>query len=541
MQIASRMAGFTLGEADLLRRAVSKKNREVLDKERAHFVAGSVKMGYSAETANQVYDMIVRFANYGFPRAHATAYGVLAFQTAYLKAHYPVEFMASMLASVTGNQRKTAEYVDECRRMGIDVLPPDVNESSVTFTPVGAAEGGRSPVRGIRFGLAAIKNVGTQAIEAILQERKDGPFEDLADFCRRVDLRVCNKRVIESLIQGGAMDSLPGHRAQLVAMLDEVVEKALKWRKEKEDLQLHLFGFNEQVNWEVEYPDVRPYPVSEQLEMERELVGMYISGHPLDKYEAMLARIEPDPLHLLAEYPDESVVFAAGMVVSVRGLTTKNGRPMAFAEFEDRIHRTEVVLFPDVWRKYGNLVQKGRLLLIRGKLQLKDEDFSILADAVHDLNEPDLEERIRGERESLRRMQAARRTAGRVPAFPGAGLRESGRPSAQAALSDRRKPVSREPVPREAAVAAAPPGARESRRRAEQHVFVKIDADHEREELLARLQTLLRSNPGPVGTVLYYERTKQAKALSDRYRVRPSPQLFAAIEALFGEGTVRVR
>ena len=580
MQIASRMAGFTLGEADLLRRAVSKKNREVLDRERAHFVAGSVKMGYAADIANQVYDMIVRFANYGFPRAHATAYGVLAFQTAYLKAHYPVEFMASMLASVTGNQRKTAEYVDECRRMGIDVLPPDVNESSVTFTPVGSAEGDGSPVRGIRFGLAAIKNVGTQAIESILEERKEGPFEDLADFCRRVDLRVCNKRVIEALIQGGAMDSLPGHRAQLVAMLDETVEKAVKWRKEKEDLQLHLFGFNEQVNWEVEYPDVRPYPVSEQLEMERELVGMYISGHPLDKYEALLSRIEPDPLHLLGEYPDESAVFAAGMVVSVRTLTTKSGKPMAFAEFEDRIHRTEVVLFPDVWRKYGHLVQKGSLLLIRGKLQLKDEDFTILADAVHELDEPDLEGKIRGEREAIRRMQAARKAGGRAagragmaaargPAASRAGGQEHGPASATDAAAPGPGGTSgREPAgtgrsraapaagaPDDAAGPSGPPspaarrepdggtpqaGNRDKRTR-EQQVFVKIDAAHERKELLARLQALLSANPGPLSTVLYYERTRQAKALSDRYRIRPSPQLFAAIEALFGEGTVKVR
>src|SRR5690606_24423162 len=167
MQIASKMAGFSLGEADLLRRAVSKKKREVLDRERTHFVVGSVAQGYSANDANRVYDMIVRFADYGFPRAHATAYGVLAFQTAYLKAHYPVEFMASMLTAVMGNQRKTAEYVDECRRMGIDVWPPDVNESGVTFTPIGSASADGSPVRGIRFGLAAIKNVGTQAMDSI--------------------------------------------------------------------------------------------------------------------------------------------------------------------------------------------------------------------------------------------------------------------------------------------------------------------------------------------------------------------------------------
>lgn len=528
MQIASRMAGFSLGDADLLRRAVSKKSREVLDKERAHFVAGSVKTGYSADTANKVYDMIVRFADYGFPRAHATAYGVLAFQTAYLKAHYPVEFMASMLASVTGNQRKTAEYVDECRRMGIDVLPPDVNESHVSFTPIGSPAGDDSPIRGIRFGLAAIKNVGTQAIESIIRERREGPYEDLADFCRRVDLRVCNKRVLEALIQGGALDTLPGHRAQLVAMLDETMEAAVKWRKEKEDLQLHLFGFNEQVNWEMEYPDVRPYPPAEQLEMERELVGMYISGHPLDAHETLLSAVETDPLHLLGDYPDGATVYAAGMVVSVRTTTTRKGQPMAFAAFEDRIHRTELVLFPEVWRKFGERVEKGNVLLIRGKLQLRDEDFNLLVDHIYDLQEPDLAERIARERKVRRRAESAGRPAG-------PGSVQNGRPFAGAADRAPQNRPSGTPGPT-ARIAAARDGSRQ-----EQHVFVKIDADHEQEQLLSRLQALLQSHPGPIGTVLYYERTRRAMALSDRYRVKPSRALFAAIEALFGEGTVRVK
>ncbi|PQP91308.1 DNA polymerase III subunit alpha, partial [Paenibacillus sp. AR247] len=207
MKIASLMAGFSLGEADLLRRAVSKKKREVLDRERSHFVEGSLKQGYTEEDANKVYDMIVRFADYGFPRAHAAAYAVLAFQTAYLKAHYPVQFMASMLTAVMGSHRKVAEYVVECRRMNIKVLPPDVNESGVLFTPVAVSAEDGQPAEGpghIRFGLGAIKNVGTQAVENMMRVREEKPFESLLDFCRRIDLRVCNKRVIESLIQAGA-------------------------------------------------------------------------------------------------------------------------------------------------------------------------------------------------------------------------------------------------------------------------------------------------------------------------------------------------
>jgi DNA polymerase III subunit alpha len=403
MQIASRMAGFSLGEADLLRRAVSKKKREVLDQERKHFVAGSIKQGYSEEEANHVYDMIVRFADYGFPRAHATAYGVLAFQTAYLKAHYTVPFMASMLTAVMGSHRKVAEYVDDCRRQGIQVLPPDVNESGVVFTPVSGVQeeaGGAKAVPAaapngkvagrIRFGLAAIKNVGTQAIESIMKERQvSGPYENLLDFCRRVDLRVCNKRVIESLIQGGALDSLPGHRAQLLAVLDETVEAALKWKKEREDLQLHLFGFTEEINWRIEYPEIRPYTSSQQLEFERELLGLYLSGHPLDDYEALLAQLEPIPLHELAEQPDNSDVLSAGRVVALKTITTKKGQTMAFAEIEDRIERVELVLFPETWKRYGQYVEKGSLLLVRAKLQHQDEDEAVklLAEQVVPLSE----------------------------------------------------------------------------------------------------------------------------------------------------------
>lgn len=298
--------------------------------------------------------MIVRFADYGFPRAHAAAYGVLAFQTAYLKAHYPVQFMASMLTAVMGSHRKVAEYVVECRRMDIAVLPPDVNESRVLFTPLQQGS--------IRFGLAAIKNVGTQAMESILAVRKERPFDSLLDFCRRVDLRVCNKRVIESLIQAGAFDSLTGHRAQLLAMLDETVDAAVKWRKERDDLQIDMFGFVEMPNWDIEYPNVPKFSASQQLELERELLGLYLSGHPLDDFESLLENSEADRLMELGDVPDETVVVTAGMVVSLKTITTKQGKAMAFIELEDQIERCEVVLFPEVWKRSQQWIEKGLCL-----------------------------------------------------------------------------------------------------------------------------------------------------------------------------------
>jgi DNA polymerase-3 subunit alpha len=497
MQIASKMAGFSLGEADLLRRAVSKKKREVLDHERTHFVVGSISQGFSADDANRVYDMIVRFADYGFPRAHATAYGVLAFQTAYLKAHYPVEFMASMLTAVMGNQRKVAEYVDECRRMGIEVLPPDVNESRVTFTPFGSTDAEGTVVRGIRFGMAAIKNVGTQAMDSIIQERQDRPFEDMADLCRRIDLRVCNKRVLEALIQAGAMDTMPGHRAQLVAMLDETVEAALKWRKEKEDLQIHLFGLVEEVNWIITYPDIRPYTVMQQLDLERELLGMYISGHPLDNYEDLLRQLGADPMHLFHEYPDESVVYAAGMVLSTRTIVTKKGQPMAFAEFEDRIVKAELVLFPEVWRLYGKLAEKGKVIIVRGKIQQQDEDFKLIVDQIYKPDEPNLIERIRKEKTPRSSMQ-------------------------QPDNKKYKKNVQSSSAPK-------------------QKLYIKINEQFEQRERLEKLQASLLTHSGAIPVVLFYERNQAAKALSERYTVKPSPELIRDIESLFGSGTVKIK
>lgn len=707
MQIASRMAGFSLGEADLLRRAVSKKKREVLDLERGHFVQGSLKQGYSEAEADLVYDMIVKFANYGFPRAHAAAYGVLAFQTAYLKAHYPVHFMASMLTAVMGSHRKVAEYVVECRHMQIDVLPPDVNESGILFTPVFASSAvkekdesrvtGEAPearkdasydnyeehgdyggvplpddpgpmpednehltemeIRGydegwqsvsaksdsktsglqldpglvkisvsdtvlgseqvhdqqkmrdhdrlhgaehaqsedethnqnpdqaygqiqekaaelsdeessavtrwssgaIRFGLAAVKNVGAQAMESIMAVRQEKPFDSLLDFCRRVDLRVCNKRVIESLIQAGAFDSLPGHRAQLLAMLDETVEAALKWRKEREDLQIQLFDFVETPNWEIEYPEIPPFSASQQLELERELLGLYLSGHPLDDYEDVLESSGADRIMELTEAADDTMAVAAGMVVSVKSITTKQGKAMAFMELEDQVERCEVVLFPEVWRRSQQHVGKGELLVVRAKVQQQDEGFKLLAEEVSPLTPAALEQQLRsrdrrgkpGSGSASRPAQAAspQRSAG---AGAAAQRSSAGGDASAARASGSRSPASARSEAGTGAAASARAGsaapaaasaAEQGRapRGAEQRVFVKLTPQAEKPELLARLKELLQQHPGPVATVLFYEQQQKLLALSDAYRIKPSPALFSQMEKMLGEGTVKIK
>lgn len=574
MQIASRMAGFSLGEADLLRRAVSKKKREVLDEQRAHFVTGSLELGYRDADANAVYDMIVRFADYGFPRAHAAAYGVLAFQTAYLKAHYPVHFMASMLTAVMGNHRKVAEYIVECRRMGIKVLPPDVNESSILFTPqvlvgsddrngdrngdsnegsngdnekekdsarVNEADNDKindqvSHVGNIRFGLAAIKNVGTQAMESILRERKERPFDSLLDFCRRVDLRTCNKRVIESLIQGGAFDSLPGHRAQLLAMLDETVEAATKWRKDREDLQIQLFDLVESPNWEIDYPEIPKFTVTQQLDMERELLGLYLSGHPLDDYDELLAQDGVDRLMDIAEAPDETRTIVAGMVVSIKTITTKQGKAMAFIQLEDQIERCEVVLFPEVWRRSAAHVSKGALLGMRATVQQLDEGFKLLADEVAPLGEGAIAQLRRG----LARMRsgAGKSTVGTQ------GANGSKRPTGdKAASSGPAVSGSPAPPPGGAGGSTRPPedGREQGMKTQAQRVFIKVTAAAESAGLLEKLKALLELHPGPLPTVLFYESTGKLLALTERYNIKPSPELFHEMEQMLGEETVKVK
>lgn len=536
MQIASLMAGFSLGEADLLRRAVSKKKRETLDKERSHFVQGSLQQGYQENDANAVYDMIVRFADYGFPRAHAAAYGVLAFQTAYLKAHYPVQFMAAMLTAVMGTHRKVAEYVLECRRTGIGVLPPDVNESGVLFTPVPGEGSGH-----IRFGLAAVKNVGTLAVENIMAVRKERPFDSLLDFCRRVDLRVCNKRVIESLLQAGAFDRLPGHRAQLLAMLDETVDAAAKWRKERDELQIQLFDdLIETPNWEIRYPDIPRFTVTQQLELERELLGLYLSGHPLDDSAALLEEPGMQRLMDLGEAEDESQTVTAGMVVSVKEITTKAGKAMAFVEWEDQIERCEVVLFPEVWKRSRSLIVKGALLALRAKVQQEDEGFKLLAEEVAPLGADTLHGLLQRRSAAAARPSAAGRSApaGAQRSAPASRSGAGGSAAPRSAAGGTAAPAASPPAAASRPAAPQPgPAAAENGQR----VFIKITPAAENPALLSRLQALLQTHPGPAATLLFYEREQRLLALSDSYRIEPSPELFAAVEEMLGTGTVRIK
>jgi len=384
MRIASDLAGFSLGEADLLRRAMGKKKPEVIAGLRNQFVEGAEKNGVDRETAGQIFDLMEYFAGYGFNKSHSAAYAMVSYQTAYLKANYPLEFMAALLTSVMDNSDKVAAYIEDCRKLGIQVLPPDVNESRESFTPVGDK---------IRFGLAAVKNVGHNAIAAIIAAReKEGLFKSLQDFCSRVDLKVMNKRVLESLIRCGAMDSLPGFRAQKMHILDRCLDAAQQVQRDRESGQVSFFDLLSEgpeaiVEPEIPLPNVPEYPGKEMLVMEKEILGLYISGHPLAEYRDLLTTLNVATTAQLKELKDGEQVTIGGLVAGAKRITTRRGEDMLFLNLEDLTGTVEVVMFPRVYQQYRWLVEPDTPILVRGKLNHQEEEVKVLADRLLHLND----------------------------------------------------------------------------------------------------------------------------------------------------------
>src|SRR3989441_3688742 len=345
MQIANRLAGYSLGEADLLRRAMGKKIAEEMAAQRERFVTGAVKNGYPPKKIEKIFDLMAQFAGYGFNKSHSAAYALLAYHTAYLKTHYPVEFMAALLTSVTGSTDDVVKYINECREMGIAVEPPDINVSDANFTPHGSA---------IRFGLAAVKNVGGNAIESIVAARKNlGKFESIFAFCEKVDLRLLNKRVLESLIKSGAMDAL-GRRAQLMAVLDKAIERAQKTQRDAESGQHGLFGvFQEEEvhNHNDRLPDTPDWDEHQRLAAEKEILGFFITGHPLEKYREKLEDLRALNTQEISAMKsstgkDENIT-AAGMITNLRVLKSKKGDFYAQASLEDMAGSIDMWVFPE--------------------------------------------------------------------------------------------------------------------------------------------------------------------------------------------------
>jgi DNA polymerase-3 subunit alpha len=387
MRVAQKFAGYSLEEADNLRKACGKKIRKMIAAEREKFVAGCVSEGYGEELGTQLFDIIEPFADYAFNKSHSYGYGLVAYQTAWLKAHYPVEYMSALLTSVKDNKDKTAVYLAECRSMGIDVLVPDVNRSVAEFAPDRNAGEDR---RAIVFGLAAVRNVGEGLVERIVAERNaNGPFEDIFDFCARVDPVVLNKRTMESLAKGGAFDSLAHPRQGLCLVLDEVVDRTLERRREQELGITSLFAVFEEEQadpgWggtKVAIPDAE-FDKSQRLAFEKEMLGLYVSDHPLMGFEGALSRHTDSSLSDMREEDivagDRSPVRTVGGVVTdLRRSYTKKGDLMARFVLEDLQAAMEVFVFPKTMAEYGALIESDAILVIKGRLDTREEEPKIV-------------------------------------------------------------------------------------------------------------------------------------------------------------------
>ena len=380
IRLATDLAGYSLSEADLMRRAVGKKKEKELLAHRRRFVEGAVARGIPRETAEKIFDDIEYFANYGFNKSHACAYAVLTCQTAYLKARYPVEYMTALLSVERHNTEKVGLLVAECRRMGIEVLPPDINRSGLGFTI--EETDGKS---GIRFGLGAVKNVGEGAVQVILKAREEGgPFRSLDDFCRRVDLRQVNKRALECLIKAGAFDRF-GHRAQILEVLDRMMAISHQTHQAQEMGQLSLFdlGTLPPADLLSPLPSVPEASRKEILSWEKDLLGLYISANPLQQLIGLEDAVTAFCGQISEEMAGQKVVVA-GMVTGVRSITTKRGEPMAFARLEDLQGSIEVVIFPRVYEATRDLWQEDKLLIVKGTVDFRRREPAIICHSVQD-------------------------------------------------------------------------------------------------------------------------------------------------------------
>ena len=396
MQIVRDLAGYSYGRSDLVRRAMAKKKHKVMEQEREYFVhgmvneagevviPGCVRNGVAESVANQIYDEMISFASYAFNKSHAAAYGVVCMQTGWLKRHHPVQFMAAIMNSVFGNPAKIAGYIQYCRGRGVPILPPDVNASAWKFT-VEKTKDGKT---GILFGFGAVKNVGESAVNAILRERENGRFRDIFDFCRRIDTSMVNKRVVESLIRAGAFDTLGGTRPQLLAVYDGAMDANIARRKQNVDGQLSLFdmafggGEKLEAGDAEKLPDVPDYPMKARLAMEKEMTGVYITGHPLDDYRDILAKMPFSTADLagLEEREDQGLgldgqrVEMGGILVESKGKATKKGAYMGFATLEDLTGQIECLVFPKVYEVYQSLLNVDALVVLAGRLSVREEE-----------------------------------------------------------------------------------------------------------------------------------------------------------------------
>ncbi|MGZ4607832.1 MAG: DNA polymerase III subunit alpha, partial [Blastococcus sp.] len=395
MAIAQKVAGYSLGKADLLRRAMGKKKKSVLDAEYVGFEAGMKENGFSAAAVKTLWDILVPFADYAFNKAHSAAYGLISYWTAFLKANYPAEYMAGLLTSVQDDKDRRPIYLAECRRMGIKVLPPDVNESSWDFTAVGTD---------IRFGMASVRNVGHNVVDSIVRARTEkGPFKDFADFMRKIDTVACNKKVIESLAKAGAFDSLGHSRQGIAAVHAQAVDSAMALKRKEAEGQFDLFGsFGDGAPeddpfsgaLDIVIPTV-DWSKSERLVYERDMLGLYVSDHPLHGVEHVLTSHADTPIAEInaGGVEDGANVTIAGILTSVSPRTNKQGAPWAIATLEDLESGIEVLFFPKTWAEVSEKIVRDQIVVVKGRISRRDDQPSLFGSEV---TVPELTEGPRG-------------------------------------------------------------------------------------------------------------------------------------------------
>ena len=386
MAAASKLAGYSLAQADLLRRAMGKKDKEKMAKERRNFIEGCARTNKIPEKkASAIFDLLEKFAGYGFNKSHSAAYGVISYQTAFLKAHYPVEFMAGLLSNEINNTEKISVFVGECKRMGISILPPDINKSGLKFTPEssacvslavskGASEDARATMA-IRYGLAAIKNVGEAAMAMAIRERDErGEFSSLEDFCSRLDSRVANRKMLESLIKAGAFDFTRRDRAELFACIEDALASSAALQRDRVAGQVSLFDEETHAATATRRQSIRPWNEHEKLSYEKELLGFYVSGHPLDAYADVFAAKNYRSIASLGELDDRAQFKIAGAIVEVeKKFTKKEGKPFAVVWLEDLIDTLEVVVWNEVYLKVSDILVPGRVVELKATLDRRDE------------------------------------------------------------------------------------------------------------------------------------------------------------------------
>ena len=519
MQIAQVLGGYSMGDADILRRAMGKKDPEEMAAQRERFVEGAKRKKIDAQRAAEIFDQMETFARYGFNKSHSAAYALVSYQTAYLKTHYPVEFMAGLMTSEMGDTDKVIKNLSECREKEIEVLAPDINESRAHFTPVGDK---------IRFGLAAVKNVGEKAVEVILESRaKEGSFDSLFDFCRRVDLTAVNRRVIESLIKCGAFDSTQLSRARMLAALDEAIRVGQAFQRDSQSNQIDIFGLLGGDNKAAKkpghvYPEVEEWSVQQSLAFEKEALGFYITGHPLDKYDRVIKKITGGTIAELKEKAATGDVKISGVVSALKLRNTKKGDRYGSFNLEDKSGFVEVVAWPDVYRKSVELLNADDPIFVKGRMEVGEDRMQIFANEITPLAQEVSKARMNGGANGKTNGNGGAST--RAPAMAGSHSLAIPPGSRGGTLSEPSEPDGE---------GSAAPGSPEGLRRV--HLYVR-ESEVSADELVQLRETLLE-HQGPCVVFLHLFATGNRETvieLPDQVRVASTPELEATVQRLFG-------